>query len=297
VVFLFLAFGINTDGATREPTSGEQRRHDSNALGKQYWQTIQGITASDPDGFKKGPEAELEYWLSIATFCEEHFDKIAADKSWPESGAVIVDQFGRHDAAADIRWMFALSHEVAERGWAGPVSRNWETFDRDATCIPVSRFLTESALKRPEVVARLWTALAYGRRIIGEGEPGISHHDHFVNFRGYTKQGFDDIHDDKIAWYHVNFLLLAHATGRDDLYKDCKVEQIPERFKSWDSWFLENVHYLKASPDYPKWTLDEDAKQHGRKGDRLPEVKLPTLPFPDWKSPPRPPPPRALSIH
>jgi hypothetical protein len=280
-----------------EPVSDSNGEKRLQAIGDKYWQGIQGVAARDPEGYKKGRDAELDFWASIATSCQSQFDEVVADPSWPSVGGIVVDQFGRHGAAADIRWMFALNHEIVQRDWQGPIAASWNSFDRGRTCIPVSQCFVESALKRPEIVGRLWVALVYGRRIVGSGEPALGHHDLFTVFRGITREGFDKITDEKLAWYQLNYLLLAHATGRDDLFQKAKQEQLKQRFDSWDKWFLDNIHFLKADADYPRWRLDKDSQRMGRKSDRLPDLTLPSLPFPDWKAPPPPPHPQLFSIH
>lgn len=98
--------------------------------------------------------------------------------------------------------------------------------------------------------------------------------------------------DENYWWYAQNFVLLAHATGRDDLLKDVKPDNLKPRFQEWYQWLRENGPYLRASPDSFYWVLDEGEKSR-KEGyipflvkQRFPPLKIrPKYPFLDWKGP------------
>lgn len=98
-------------------------------------------------------------------------------------------------------------------------------------------------------------------------------------------------------WYARNFLVLAHATGRDDLLSDVETDELRPRFDEWLKWFAKNGAFLRARTDYPGWHVDEGEKRRQEgfipflDDAQLPcLVKFPECPFPDWEGPPPPTP-------
>lgn len=51
------------------------------------------------------------------------------------------------------------------------------------------------------------------------------------------------------------FMLVAHATGRDDVLDGAKAEDLHPRFKRWWEWFLGNVFEVSAHPEEPVWVF------------------------------------------
>ena len=53
--------------------------------------------------------------------------------------------------------------------------------------------------------------------------------------------------------YARNFVLLAHAFGRDDLLSETQADDLARRFDELPRWFVKNEAALTADPDYPRW--------------------------------------------
>ena len=83
------------------------------------------------------------------------------------------------------------------------------------------------------------------------------------------------------------------ATGRDDLMKDAKAEQLQPQYKTWMAWLKEDGPYLRPSNKTFVWVVDkgEKGRQEGflpfMERYELPVLKVrPAFPFPEWQGPP-----------
>jgi hypothetical protein len=107
------------------------------------------------------------------------------------------------------------------------------------------------------------------------------------------QEKFSEKPDAEYWWYARNFVVYAHATGRDDLLHDVKPEKLHARYIKWIHWIASNGPYLRASQSESRWYLDEGEKKRQEEympfvsRSRLPElIKQPRNPFPDWTGPP-----------
>jgi hypothetical protein len=139
-------------------------------------------------------------------------------------------------------------------------------------------------LDNPKLLARYYDVLAW-ERVWFE----------FFNLENIIKSTHDHLREapaEEYWWDALNFIILAHATGRDDLLKDAKPEKLRARFETWYTWFEENRLYLRSVENGWLWTLDENAKARSERPPiAFPDWDaLPDDPFDDWKelaAPPR----------
>ncbi|UCG48790.1 MAG: hypothetical protein JSU94_03230, partial [Phycisphaerales bacterium] len=108
---------------------------------------------------------------------------------------------------------------------------------------------------------------------------------------------WDSMDGDDYWWYAREFVLLAHATGRDDLLRDGDSMELYEACEKWRAWMWTNIWKDTSwtrffpHPDKPIWVERDSLLAVGRG-----LVKKPSLPFPDWDMKVLPPPPkRSLS--
>jgi hypothetical protein len=93
----------------------------------------------------------------------------------------------------------------------------------------------------------------------------------------------DSVPGDDYWWYAREFMLLAHATGRDDLLRDVDASELYSRYEKWGRWMRSNVWKdtgwtrFFPHPDKPIWVERESLLAEGR-----PLLKIPVLPFADW---------------
>jgi hypothetical protein len=151
--------------------------------------------------------------------------------------------------------------------------------------LQVRRFLQE-----PDTLRRYWDATAWIRTgFIGREDQSRV----FVPFNAVmTARAFSEAPKEEYWWWARNFVVLAYATGRDDLLKDVAADQLSDRCSTWFKWFKENLPYLRVGPHDRRWVLDETARKNGFALDvehLLPNLPLPDVPFPDWKGPVPPP--------
>lgn len=255
----------------------------SPAIIAEIWTKIKSAEAPQSPNIKEGsPEA----WLNVIKVGFAEMQKIIKSSNPREGLEYYVHQFGKQGAQADMRWLLAL------RTWGLAPDRSLNPHREDKITHNNRRVQLISAelqvrlfLKDPKLLARYYHSVIWY---------GYMFNDLFYPVRlGQVYRNMKaDSPDDNYWWYAQNFVLMAHATGRDDLLKGAKPEDLKPRFQQWYHWFMQNGMYLRASPDTFYWSLEEKGKKIRKvyfpfvSKQELPPLKvLPIYPFPDWKGP------------
>ncbi len=268
------------------------------ARAKEFWKNIRSAHADDPEGYKT--EARL-YWEDIARRCELAFMELKHEPDMRPVLKYYVDQFGRHGPQADFRW--AAAHHTIMLSACGrfPVYSN---FYKHYPVPPKVAFLSEAeelvcelivrrCMKEPDFQRRYHHILLWDQGILGcDREDRISSQDQTLSLLAQAlKEDFSERTRNHYWWYARNVVILAYATGRDDLLRDSEPEGLAETSVRLTKWLYENYPYLRVDRREKRWKLDEDAKAKGEKWKgktEMPLIPSPKAPSPDWKSPPPP---------
>lgn len=226
------------------------------------------------------------WWNELLVKNNDAFWAACAPPNVEKTLVFLTRQFGKHGADADLRLLLAepsvmLAQHYPEPGAAtlgdpSPHS-DWRARVIDAQTI-VARVQVDMFLRDPKLLHRYYQALMWSRQCF---YPGLA--------LGYKltslEKHFDDEIDGDYWWHARDFVIVAHATGRDDLLKGAAPNDLYSRFVEWRRWVDKNYEYLV--PDHEKLIWVVGKYPNGVFG---PEpLKPPKLPFPDWKSGIRPP--------
>jgi hypothetical protein len=248
----------------------------------QIWETIRTAGPKDPKKYKDG---QLEYWVEIYDVGFRELKKIIKSPNPREALEYYVNQFGKHGPQADMRWLMPVRSWNLAADWspAGPYrDKKYRDFRRIQ--ILFAELQVRQFLKSPDLLDRYYQSIVwYG---------GFFKELNFPVYLGGVYRHMQKDEDDEYWWFAQNFLLMAHATGRDDLLKNVKPENLKPRCTKWFEWLKNNGMYLRPSAKAPYWVLDEGerSRQEGYVPfvlqQELPPLKVrPKYPFPDWKGP------------
>ncbi|MBN1422329.1 MAG: hypothetical protein JXP34_26375 [Planctomycetes bacterium] len=262
------------------------------------------IMAIETPPFIEGVEEDadvydfFEEWGDLIIAVNEVFWKYAES---PESmvGVVgyLVEQFGRHGPEVDLK-LFLCGPQVI-----GPTIqfRPAAEFEKIAGMCPrlkkmkglqilacekeVPLFVENEAVLDRFYDAAMWSRYYFPKTTGIAGEIG-------------TRIGHLGKHllpgSETYWWYARDFVLLVHATGRDDLLVDAKPDDLRPQFEKWRSWMVDvydGGFHIEFDADEPRWVV---RRAHEGEGDtEFPPLRRPGAPFPEWTGriipPPQPP--------
>jgi len=277
---------------TTEACASDQPRENPQERAKHIWRKILAASADDPDEYK---QHLADYWGDIHAKCADAFEELEGDPDYAQMVRYFVNQFGKYGAQADMRWLIAdvrmtLPTTSVRAGYfrhpvRGPVQR-------EVCRALVCRFLQDPQLLRRYYVATLWSGLF----VRPEEKLPSGYRRQAFSFELvvlHACKGLAEAPPSEYWWYARNFLLVVHATGRDDLLKGADPTNLKKESAEFRRWFAQNKSYLRVDANYPRWILDEKAKEKGDallKDSYLPYIARPSQPFAHWTGPPPPPP-------
>ena len=250
---------------------------------EQCWLSVEQVEADRP---YEARDDKFEYWAEIMVKCNELFWSHCRVGQQEEVIKHFVAQFGKHGARADMRWLltepevFLAKHYISPAATI-PSSKNAVGQKARKRLIQAQLTASESlvrlCLRDGQMLQRYYGALLWSQECFG------APHMHWVTFSakiGGLREHFKDKGDVNYWWYARDFVLLAHATGRDDLLTDANPEDLLPRFKKWLPWVLQSE--LRLQPRGQKWvTIQGDIKW---KGHVAMSLEQPASPFADWDS-------------
>lgn len=253
-----------------------------------FWTVIRNAKGKRSVNFDESYEESLgEFWLETHMVAFATFSKMVDGPNRRENLKYFVEQFGKHGPQADMRWLLArpgttLSQSTGDDGGLYGVSSVRSRKARDVQVL-FAELQVRHILSDREALERYYHAVVwYG-----------SFFRFFAHNIGVMQQKFSEKPDAEYWWYARNFVVFAHATGRDDLLRDVKPEKLHARYIKWIHWIASNGPYFRASQSESRWYLDEGEKKRQEgylpfvSRSRLPKlIKQPSKPFPDWTGPP-----------
>lgn len=243
----------------------------------QIWTNIKNV---DTPLSKKVKDGSPESWYLEFKVGHKELKKIIDSSNQREGIEFFVNQFGREGAQADMRWL------IAARTMMLPADRNLKPTTQDKNLRHVqntfAEFQVRQFLKHPKLLDRYYHSVVWFNHMFNKM--------FFSTYLGNVRKKLqsDEFQND-YWWYAQNFLLLVHATNRDDLLENAKPEELKPVFEQWYQWLKLNGIFLTASPDGIYWTRNEADNSKNKiylpflKDQTLPPLKkYPKYPFPNW---------------
>jgi hypothetical protein len=274
-IFL-ISFALSPGGAS-EPADGKGRM-----IAEELWRRVQGVQAVGPLNPKLDP---FFYCADIRDQCEAEFYPSNSTAHRRKNIEYFVDQFGKHGPQADIRWLMSDLHATipgCDYGW------DKANDDRRERVFIFNEYIVRRALADPKFLDRYYRAVFWSESLFGSADRNDKH------FQGrQVELAVNALRDrfpqsSEYYWcYARNFVLLAHAFGRDDLLSDTQADDLASRFDELHRWFVKNEAALTADPDYPRWVRAVAAKpgNSANVDTNFPSQPVPNRPFADWTGP------------
>lgn len=237
------------------------------------------------------------WWYDLVEILNRRFWRGAVGPDREKFLTFLVREFGRHGARFDFRLCLMEVDVMLAQHYIEPASGvNLESepelenaAERVRTAqLLVARAQVELFLERPDLLKRYYECLVWSHQFFGNSQY------HWVALRGKFGglcENFSEPTDRDYWWFARDFLLLVHATGRNELLKGAKADELSRPFAQFRQWFGENLKHLEPHAERPVWISSEDVL-HGRIVTPLEAMAIrePKLPFPDWTgvAPPHP---------
>lgn len=202
--------------------------------------------------------------LAWAVFLRDMEDEVLAlfeGKATLPNVAYYWSQFGQHGCVADYA-LVAAAPGMMHPGTGSLFSGRWNGEEKKEQFPAIYRL----HILGSEVQARsllgdrnkleryhrmiLWSHLVYRR---------TDQHDISVTHMAQQIKALfaDEDNDDKYWWAARNFVLLAYATGRDDLLEGAEADDLRSRFAQWYEWLEDKSAWLEPNPETWRWEISE----------------------------------------
>ena len=246
----------------------------------QFWQMqrLPVVNASDSQ----------EFWGEVVTPCLKRFRILATGNRSREKLRAFVVEFGKHGPEADYRWIVSFPDATLPRRFGGaPYQCEEHKPSRQAECIwareaqcAIAEDLTRRLLLEPDLIDKYYHVVLFSRRLVPADDLDMQLSVVGL-FAGQCDDGFQNRPADEYWWWVRNFILIAHLTGRDDLWIGKSGSSMKAAFKEWMLWFDENADSLAPAIDSATMSLklSKDEADDDAVG-----LAVPNIPFVDWKS-------------
>lgn len=247
-----------------------------------------------------------QWWDDLISALNIEFWRLCYLEDHEEHLRRLINQFGKHGPMVDMRLCIADAPVMFPQDWDRPAEPflkagrpELRRIEEEYRAIQnlVSKIQVEMFLENPNALERYYDALIWSHQFLRYGEnEWRSLISKFVGLDEFWCR-FDG-GDADYWWYAREFVLLAHATGRDDLLRDVDPTDLYSRYEKWDEWMDTNIWgeagWTRLFPhsEKPIWVERDSILAQGR-----PLVREPVLPFPDWDPKVLPPPPKAHLLY
>jgi hypothetical protein len=230
-----------------------------------------------PKKIEKGEDPQEE-WSSLVEQWRKEFIRCFLDKkSVRIESAWWVSQLGKHGPETDLKlllafpeimfvmrtpriWVPKKAKPTGDKRWDAAVAASITKLglvESEVRRAMVMRLLQDPVLLRRYYQSNMWS----GKFLLLYGETssfmlGYTVNDLIDGFKPYEKA-------DKEYWCHaLMFMLLAHATHRDDLLVNASPEDLYVRFATWKSWILSGFFTISALPAERRWRLEQNEEMN-----------------------------------
>jgi len=290
--------GTGCDTESEKQKVGPEIQKSGSEKPKYDWTEFFSIT---PDESYDDTDDKAEWWADLSTKLHGEFWRNCSEPDYKDRLKSLVRQFGTRGADADMKLCLMDPGTFLPRDYMEPAADMSKNVSGQSEEIHqarknryreiqllLSRFQAEIFLEDREILDRYYNMLIWSRMFLGSPE---YHCPQLFGKTSALRKGFHEESED-YWWYARDFILLAHATGRDDLLEGATTENLVERFEKWYTWVIDRMeNRLKAHPKKPIWIVVPHVFREDSK-----KLREPKLPFDDWDSKRSPPSP-LLIIH
>jgi len=257
---------------------------------------------AEPD--YKGYADANGWWDDLTSALNMEFWRLCWADDYEKHIRRLVHHFGRHGPMVDMkicitdaRIMLALDSNQSNQVLPGELRKALPSLARlEARYRQIRNFVAktqvEMFLKRPDLLDRYYNVVVWSHQFLGST---LGQWWSLMSKVSELAESWRPLYYDAAAysdyWYYArDFMLVAHATGRDDLLQDVDGGELYQRYEKWDAWLQTNVWgetgwtRLVPHPEKPIWVERDSLLAKGRD-----LVKEPMFPFPDWDSNVSPP--------
>lgn len=280
-----LALGCHSAGSR----DGQPVRRDGTQHGRVAWNRMRTMAPDQPyDQY----EEKVLWWLDLSRLLAAEFWAMAFKDHSDESVAFLARQFGKYGAEADMRLLLSATDVFLAQDYPDPGANISVTAESppEKRCgvkklrelqLTVSKVQVEMFLRDPELFDRYYNFLIWSRQFLG------TRHSHWAAFGpkiGDLEKGFDRSDETGDYWWHArNFMLVAHASSRDDLLKGADPSGLVGRFDEWHAWVVSNYEDLMPQLAKPVWLIQPGSGTSLEWGEmELRALREPATPFENW---------------
>jgi len=240
------------------------------------------------------------WWLDLASALNMEFWRLCWSQDYEQHVARLISRFGKHGPMVDMKLCLADPAFVAQHYDHPPqlfpveIRRKVPALETTAAKERqirnlISKLQVETFLEAPELLERYYNMLIWSNQFFSG-----SHNEWWALLRmivGLDEFLYQDTSHPDYWWYARQFMLLAHATGRDELLRDVDPTDLSPRCEIWNDWVWTNIWEDEEwtrffpHPHKPIWVERDSLLAEGRE-----LIYKPALPFPDWDTKVLPPP-------
>lgn len=274
------------------PDSRDKAREHGRALSLL---SIELVPSRDYKGY---PEPN-EWWDDLISALNMDFWHLCWSEDYEQYLTSLIHQFGKHGPMADMKLCIADASIMLAQD-SPPPSMLFSAFQG----IPelekvaakyteiqnlVSKIQVEMFLQNPSVFERYYNMIIWSHQFL-RNRSGMW--GSFMYKLNRLDESWDPLDEREYWWYAREFMLLVHATGRDDLLRRADATELYSCYEEWREWVGTNVWketgWTRFFPhaSKPIWIERDSLLAYGRA-----LLNEPSLPFPDWESKALPPPP------
>jgi len=253
-------------------------------LDGQTWAAIESAAKEMEKMQARKEELDWGDWLPLTERVQRAFYLECAKHSPQKVIPAFAKRFGTRGDLEDYFWLAADPDSTLVFVRKGPRSKDLLKGQPREMQLRIAEAQTRLFLEKPELLARYWHGLMWSRAVC-ERDGRFSRIPFLageVN-RAWIEEKGDRKANEEIYWWHARyFVILAHATSRDDLLKDADPEKLQIRFAKWFEWY--SAHWPMLQPDKTvlRWELPSNPREHILR-EEPPSIQPPSTPFPKWK--------------
>lgn len=242
------------------------------------------IRTAAPPKNAKIEKGSADAWVDIIHVGHRELKKIVMSSNPRQGLEYFVNQFGKDGPQADMRWLISARSMMLTANRTGRPYYDKKDFQLRRAQLIFAELQVRQFLKSPKLLDHYYHSVIWFNHMFADT--------FFPAYLGNVVRNMqeDTNNNDEYWWYAQNFVLMVHATGRDDLLKNANPEDLKPQFKEWFEWFKKNGMYLRPSSNSISWDIDKGEKRR-KEGyvpfllkHQLPPLKLqPKYPFSNWK--------------
>ena len=195
-----------------------------------YWMEIRSAPVNSNSIFDESFEPSLiKYWIDTHLTANRAFRRMTEGTHLREKLKYYVEQFGKHGSQADMRWLLADPSATLTDGQGIHAGLYSKSTARSRKAREIQLLIAEFQVRK--MLSDRATFERYYQAVVWYGF--LFHNDYFGHTLSVMRQEFSEKRNADHWWYARNFMMMAHATWRDDLLRVVKPEELNTAFMKW----------------------------------------------------------------